>query len=163
MATPTDIPPCCKNRGLFFPDRGKRCPRHQSAEDKTLVADLDRQAKPIIGGARGWPYGPNIDVRSRAGLVEWAESYGLKLARSSRSCTHWLRGERCSERDAHGDQRGGWRDHVTCWTYAGEPAVVLAHPYGLQSDDVASLGTLAAQDDLEVFVSGKHWCDSSAP
>lgn len=149
MTDPQDTPECCNWRGMVYPDGGKRCQRHVTKADRELVAELDRRAKPILAG-QDWPYGPNIDVRSRQRLVDWAEPIGLKRAKTSCQELHWLRKGRCGVVAC--TRMGRWMDHVTRWSLDGRPAVLVAQPYGLMNDDVAALGQVAGFDDLIVHI-----------
>lgn len=152
---PADEPDCCKHRGIFYPDGERRCYRHSSAEDRALVSDLDDRAKPILGSQPAWPYGPNIDVESRRWLLTWAERAELKLANTRCQGLHWLRNGRCGVRLCN--RLGHWMDHVTRWTRHGKPALIIAHPYGLNHDDMREFGELAASDEWNIHVSGNGW------
>lgn len=52
---------------------------------------------------------------------------------------------------------GRWMDHVTRWNRGGEPALILAQPYGLSGEDVAEVGQLAADEGLHVSVDARGW------
>lgn len=153
----------CKFFGLYFEenDKGPRCFKHATEEQRDLVDQLDRRA-PALGLRRNrgvacawgrafeWPYGPNVSVPSRAALVTWAEKHRVKLARDTSKCAlHWLTEGRC------GPNRIGspscrqessyplWFDHVTRWNFAGHPRVLVAQPYGLSDTDRLDLERIA--------------------
>jgi hypothetical protein len=150
------LPRCCEFRGLRYPgDDTRRCHRHATEEQRAFAAELDARAPAVgiqPGGASGpgWPYGPNIDVEARQGLLEWAEPLGLRLSKAGH-CVRWIRGQRCRPCGP----RKHWLDHVTAWNHDRKPAVLLAQPYGLGSDDVAELEAL--EDDGFVVVIGDGW------
>lgn len=154
---PDETPKCCSGwMGIRFPDGVERCFRHASADDRALVADLDRRGR-IIGlkksadprwhSALQWLYGPNIDVGTRLRMVEWAEKNDLRATKLGRHrCLTWLRNGRCRVCRIHPQ----WQDHVSAWTRFGQPACLLSQPYHLWPDDYAHLEALDADPELEV-------------
>ncbi|MEV6927417.1 hypothetical protein AB0M46_23330 [Dactylosporangium sp. NPDC051485] len=145
---------CCTNTGLIYPDRGKRCDQHATAADRTLVADLAKKARPILG-TQIWPYGADIDVAARQRLIAWAEEHNVKLAKTRCQGLHWLRTGRCGVSLCK--RAGRWMDHVTSWTNHDGPALLLAQPYGLMPDDVIQLGGLATSGEFKVQIDGNGW------
>lgn len=106
-----------------------------------------------ITGSRGWPYGPNIDHQARRELVDWATQHRLRYSRTGR-CLDWLRTGRCPRDHIH--SRGGWADHVTGWTRDGQPAVLVAQPYGISGDSLTDLAELD-RSGLDVRINGTGW------
>jgi hypothetical protein len=149
---------CCEYRGLFYAPNDRRCLRHSTPEERALVADLDRRAKPILG-AHGWPYGANIDIQSRRSLVEWAGYHALKLSGTQCTALHWVLKGQCSGPPECGDVRqlGRWMDHFTYWSHLGKPALLLAQPYGIGSEGLLSLARVAAREELTVRIRAGHW------
>ncbi len=150
------LPGCCTHHGLFYPGRDRRCRRHATPKQRALVTELDARANHlgVLNGGE-WPYGPNIDVEARARLLDWADGYGLRLAKTSCQNLHWLARGRCGVRLCN--RLGRWMDHVTRWNRGGEPALILAQPYGLSGEDVAEVGQLAADEGLHVSVDARGW------
>ena len=62
-------------------------------------AAIGLRSDPDYIGGLLWPYGPNIDVRTRARMCDWAEANGLRLARPRHKCLTWLRKGRCNRAD----------------------------------------------------------------
>ncbi|MEU8158128.1 hypothetical protein AB0B94_31120 [Micromonospora sp. NPDC048986] len=153
-----DAPECCEWRGLFYPDGQKRCFQHASAADRRLVAETTARAEEagVLDKQGDWPYGPNIDVRSRLALLEWAEYYELRRANTYCRGLHWLLKGRCGVQVCN-QRLGSWMDHVTRWTYKGKPAVMIAQPYGVRSGDFASLAEVEAEDTLNMWIKGGGW------
>ena len=161
---PAQATPCglCHRRGLRFPDGGRRCYEHATEDDFALLIDLDDMAL-AIGLTKSrpwpgtywntradWPYGPNIDVAARARLLKWAHEHHVQLApRRVVGCLDWLLGRRCSKRCLR-EGRSGWLDQVTAWTRDDEPAVLVAQPYHLDSDDYAQLQAISELDGVRV-------------
>jgi hypothetical protein len=153
----------CRLQGLVFPDGGRRCFVHASAQDVDLVERLDAMA-PAIGLTKprgffsdwddraSWPYGPNIDVLARARLVDWASGSGLKRAqRRAPDCLEWLVGRRCGGRKCHRwSSLSPWLDHVTGWERDDQPAVLVAQPYKLSPEDHAELRDISETPGLRV-------------
>ncbi|SDI55118.1 hypothetical protein SAMN05421505_1687 [Sinosporangium album] len=105
-----------------------------------------------------WPYGPNIDLRSRVAMIEWAKGHGLRLARSSAPlCPTWLEQGRCRGCDKRGGHHHFRLDHMSGWTRGGAPAVIVNHPYGLGADDVRYLDEATESGLLTVSVPGAGW------
>lgn len=146
---------CCEGHGLDFGDGVYRCLRHSSAEEQDLVAELDRRARRV--GVRpghhylDWPYGPNRDVVARRGLVDWAEPRGLRLSRAGK-CPRWIRTGRCQPCES---RLSNWLEHVTGWTHARAPAVLLAQPYDITTDDEKELRAL--EDEGFLVNRGRRW------
>jgi hypothetical protein len=156
MASQPDKPSCCTQLGIFYPGRDKRCPKHATPEQRQLAADLEeRAAKLGVLNGQGWPYGPNIDVDSRQRLLDWAEHHGLKMAKTRCQGMHWLEKGRCGVTLCN--RLGLWMDHVTRWSRDGQPALIVAQPYGLHGKHVAEVGQLAARDGLHVSVDARGW------
>lgn len=153
-----DAPECCEWRGLFYPDGEKRCTRHASAADRRLVAGTSDRAEDagVLDKHGEWPYGPNIDMRSRLALLDWVEKRQLRRANTYCSKLHWLLKGRCAVRVCNA-RLGPWMDHVTRWTRDGKPAAMIAQPYRVWGDDFASLATIAATDGLEVHLDARGW------
>lgn len=150
--------------GLYFEenDKGQRCFKHATEEQRDLVDQLDQHA-PALGLRRNrvearawgrafeWPYGPNVSVPSRAALVTWAEKHRVKLSQGVSKCAlHWLTGGQCGPRAGAGSpscRQGSsyplWFDHVTRWNFAGYPRVLVAQPYGLSDTDRLDLERIA--------------------
>ncbi len=104
-----------------------------------------------------WPYGAHVDTRARRPLVDWATAGNLRYSENAR-CLHWIARGRCIDglcAEGHGSRH--WLDHVTGWTRDGKPAVLLAQPYGLGTDDIADLATVAEQWHLDVRIDGTGW------
>lgn len=145
---------------LLFPER--RCPRHITLAQRELLADLDRRAAGVGVKDGLWPYGPNIDVESRARMVEWAEAEGYKLATPRAQCLHWLVGKQrhCVARQDHYHHDGqidrwtmGALDHPTMWTRDGKPALILGQPYHSPPEGWAEEITAAWPVHVEVAES----------
>lgn len=145
---------CCKTTGLIFPDRRKRCARHQTATERALIVELDRSAKPILG-AIGWPYGADIDIAARQRLIQWADARHVVRGKTSCQGLHWLRTGRCDRRPC--PRIAQWMDHVTHWKAHGGPALILAQPYHVYNDGLTQLGELAAAEDLTMQLEGDGW------
>ncbi|WP_162794820.1 hypothetical protein [Nonomuraea lactucae] len=105
-----------------------------------------------------WPYGPNIDLRSRAQMVAWAKPLGLKLARSTAPlCLKWLEAGRCRGCDSGGLHDEFHIDHMSGWTLNGTPAVIVNHPYDLTGDTIRDLAAAAEIPGLSVSSPGGGW------
>jgi hypothetical protein len=72
-------------------------------------------------------------------LRAWAKGLNLTQASPVRRCLHWLAGEKLR---AHYCKQE-WMDHVTVWSHAGKPAVLLSQPYGLNDVAKAQLAEVA--------------------
>lgn len=125
-----------RREGLFFDSASEAkwwCSWCQSADQKLLVSSLDDRARGVLtrdADGVDWPYGPNVYVRMRAGLLDWADQHDLKSG--STGCSsglHWLDTGRCAKRECH--DRPGFYDHTTMWLSrtAGRPALVFNQPY----------------------------------
>lgn len=158
---------CCGFRGVRWPDGVQRCWHHTDEAGRALLIDLDKRAArigvplPPAGDRwysiklldRLWPYGPNVNIDMRQRMVAWAERHGLTLAPRATRCLHWLRTGRCTE---GGHPRQHWQDHVTAWKRHGQPAVLLAQPYGLAAEDIDHLVAIEADPLLHVDVDPDH-------
>lgn len=145
-------PECCTKRGWFLDD-GRRCHRHMTPADRTLVAELDKRAPGVGIKPDAWPYGADIDVRSRRRLLDWAEHYELRRSKTTCGGVCWLHSGRCQRSDCWtGHSR--WMDHVTRWSRNGKPALLLAQPYHLE---VSQLRPLLDDEALKVLVSARGW------
>ncbi|HEY9474694.1 MAG TPA: hypothetical protein VIS06_12695 [Mycobacteriales bacterium] len=158
---------CCEARGLLYPDGRRRCWRHATDDDRTLLFDLDKRAAArgikIDRGSlfmspnnRRWPYGPNVDVSARIRMLDWAESNDLRL--SAGRCMHWLRKGRCADRTCYG-RVGGWMDHVTGWACYGrrQPRVLVSQPYNVSAQSAAELAALTTEPGLTVEIHPNSW------
>lgn len=154
-STMAPTPDCCARNGLTYAD-GRRCSRHATMSDRSLVAELDAQAATIgIDASNPWPYGPNVDVPSRQAMLEWAGKRGLRLSPRGR-CLRWLRRGRCVD-TAYVACNETWHDHVTGWNRDGRAAVLVSQPYGISDGAVRELGSIAADASLYVNVSAHSW------
>ncbi|MFE3825306.1 hypothetical protein [Streptomyces sp. NPDC059092] len=133
-----DCEGCGRSRqGLFF-DSGIGeakwwCWRCQSTDQKDLISFLDDRARGVLSrDADGvdWPYGPNVYVRMRADLLDWADQHDLKSGNTGCSSgLHWLDKGRCAKRQCQ--DRPRFYDHTTTWLSrtTGRPALVFNQPY----------------------------------
>lgn len=131
----------------FGDDGHVRCWRHMTPAERELSADLDRQA-PAYGVLRGcWPYGPNIDLYSRARMIAWASDRGVKLAHPSHICPCWLLSGQCP------GYCQPWLDHQTAWHSGwGRNPVLVAHTYGMVGEYLRCVCLMAA-DGFDIRVS----------
>ncbi|WP_431897900.1 hypothetical protein [Nonomuraea sp. bgisy101] len=123
-----------------------------SAEDAQLVG-MKRDT---------WPYGPNIDLRSRVAMVAWAKRHGLRPARSTAPlCLTWLEKGRCNGCDAPRGHTAFYLDHMSGWAKDGVPAVIVNHPYHVSGSTVQWLSEAEARPGLHVSVPGRSWYSSA--
>jgi len=131
---------CHKPRGgVIFPVDGHVCPRCQDPRQREWVRELDQAAHGVLRSTQRdgilWPYGANIEMETRAALLQWAESYGLKMSGSRTRCgtgLHWLDKGQCNWQRCSRDGLPDFFDHTSLWKYrkTGKPALVLNQPYG---------------------------------
>ncbi|WDH78236.1 hypothetical protein PTQ19_12015 [Microbacterium esteraromaticum] len=176
---------CCSSAALWTDKTQSRqrmvCFLHSTDDERERVAATDAAAERIglkprpremqrWGWVYDWTYGPNIDLRARELMIEWATSHGLRIRRDTsmyRRCLHWLSEGRCryhcvvdgshiqSEDPHYVALAGGstsWMDHVTAWTRDGEPAALVSQPYGLDDRSRQALAVLAEHPAFEVEV-----------
>lgn len=127
----------CEWHGINLPDKTRSCWRHMPQQWRVLSDSIDVLAKPIIGKDDGWPYGPNVDLRSRVEMTMWATSLGLRYFEPSSGHRRdaFMRGS-----GGQKIQEASWQDHVSVWKYqgTGRLACLVAHPYKAVGDDLAS-------------------------
>lgn len=160
-------PRCCTGGGLVYPDGGRRCWRHTTDADRTLVAALDARApgvgvertEPGMRNAYAWPYGPNVYVAMRVAMLDWAETHDLRETTRAHPCLHWVRTGRCSRWRCY-DSHPGWMDHVTRWTRNGRPAVLVGQPYHVSVDGYAALALVDADPAFTVEIRNDGWYGS---
>ena len=151
----------CRYDGRWFGDE-QTCRRHASPAERALHDACDGRAGAIglrrvrqdeWGSPWGWPYGPNIDVPSRAAMLDWATAGKLRKSTADVDL-HWLTGGRGNN---FGWDPPAWADHLTGWTVARKPAVLVAQPY--MSVDVAreSLSGVLSDDRFAVAVHASGW------
>jgi len=103
-----------------------------------------------------WPYGIHTADKQLA-MLDWADSHRLRYSEVGR-CLHWIARGRCSvalcreDRSAH-----RWMDHLTGWTRDGAPAVLIAQPYDLFTDDISDLAKVAGEHSVHVHINGTGW------
>lgn len=102
-----------RREGLFFGSGREAkwwCSRCQSADQKELASSLDDRSRGVLtrdADGVDWPYGPNIYVRMRADLLDWADQHDLKSGNTGCSSgLHWLDKGRCAKRECHDRPRG---------------------------------------------------------
>jgi len=143
---------------LYFPE--PYCPRHTSDEQRTLLDDLDRRARHISIRDGGWPYGPNIHVPARVALLDWAEAEKVRYSARG-NCLHWIARGRCAVSLCNEDRgRHSWMDHVTGWTRAGKPAVLVSQPYQVSAAEQMELTRIGVEWSLDVRVGDTGWYGS---
>lgn len=104
-----------------------------------------------------WPYGPNINPQARRALVDWATAHRLRYSPRGR-CLHWITTGRCAVQACDRNRaRRQWMDHVTGWTRAGRPAVLVAQPYAITGASIDALAEIDRTDGLDVVISGTGW------
>ncbi|WP_435108857.1 hypothetical protein [Nocardiopsis synnemataformans] len=138
----------CKGHGLNFPDDTRACPAHTTPQWREHLADLDRRAKTVT--AKAWPYGPNVDVRARIDLLDWAEPLGVRRSSNRCNALHWLRTGRCSSAVGSECTPFSWMDHTTSWMLDSKPALVLTQPYSTADRLRERMGGLLRDEGLRI-------------
>lgn len=110
------------------------------------------------GPDHGWPH-EGIELKDD--LVAWAEPLRLRWNPTAGSCVHWL-----TEGVDHGSCTArlsypGWTDHMSAWTRHGVPAVIVAQPYHLDTDERVELLQLQRRYDIEVVIKNRGWYGGS--
>jgi len=123
-------------------------------QDGQMTADLDKRGRAL--GIVDWPYGVHTAATQQA-MLDWADACRLRYSQAGR-CLHWIARGRCGVglcREGRSAHR--WMDHLTGWTRAGAPAVLIAQPYDLSSDDITDLATVAGEYSVDVHINGTGW------
>lgn len=122
------------------------------------VANFATRARSVgVCSDNDWPYGPNTDYDARADLVSWAEAQKVRYSPRA-GCLHWISTGRCNVQLCMEDRNSyNFMDHVTGWTRAGKPAVLVCQPYGLHGDDIRQLTELSTAWPVEVQIDGTGW------
>lgn len=156
MSAYADALPCCK-RGLLMLDGRFACRRHRTEREAALLAEADRRAVAVglRGGSGGveWPYGPNVHLGSRLRMLDWAETYGLRLSHG-RTCLGWVASGRCGRGQCRAQSHADWMDHITTWQ-GEDRRVLVSQPYGLTGKGKAALDDL--RDAFSVRVHSESW------
>lgn len=164
--------PCTRCKyATHFEDGRKLCRRHYTDDDRAMLADLDRRGRAVGLNRAGehdpdnsvaWPYGPNVHVRMRRALLDWAEANQLTYAGRSHACLSWLANERCPGPSRCAGQTLAvlrWLDHPSSWTGPAGLRLLVSQPYALTADDGPALQAVTAAEGLHLIIHppGVSW------
>lgn len=107
-------------------------------------------------GMTSWTYGMYDNPAGQKEMLDWADHHGLRFSSTDR-CLRWLRRGRCNDHlCVETREQYAWMDHVTAWTQARHPAVIVAQPYALDAHALDQLADLR-DDGLRVEIDGTGW------